>query len=348
MSKLPIIRAAAVQAEPIILNLDATVAKACDLIREAAQSGAKLVVFPKMFIPTFVNGSIWGRGLSMWGSKKARSAFVRLWENSVEIGDASTEKLCQAARENGVTVAMGLNEKVSGGRTLYNTILYIGEDGAILGKHRKLVPTNHERMVHGFGDGSTLKVFETAAGRIGGLICWENWMPLARYALYAQGEQIHVAPTAFDDEMGVVNARNTAFEGGVFVVSVCIVMRKASYPPDFEFDQRTGCRRRVHQRRRKLHHRAGRARARRTAVETGRHSLCRSRPKRDASSRPATRCCRTLLSIRSPWIAFQYKRADASFGRVAAQPIVSACNRYLERRFLPGTLHVLRDGARRL
>ncbi len=136
-----------------------------------------------------------------------------------------------------MTVAMGMNEKISGGRTLYNTILYIGEDGAVLGKHRKLVPTNHERMVHGFGDGSTLKVFETAAGRIGGLICWENWMPLARYALYAQGEQIHVAPTAFDDEMGVVNARNTAFEGGVFVVSVCIVLRKASYPPDFEFDQ---------------------------------------------------------------------------------------------------------------
>ena len=167
MSKLPIIRAAAVQAEPIILDLDATVAKACDLIREAAQNGAKLVVFPETFIPTYVNGSIWGRGLAMWGSQNARSAFLRLWENSVEIGDASTERLCRAAQENSVTVAMGLNEKVSGVRTLYNTILYIGENGAILGKHRKLVPTNHERMVHGFGDGSTLKVFETTAGRIG-------------------------------------------------------------------------------------------------------------------------------------------------------------------------------------
>jgi nitrilase len=237
MAKLQVIRAAAVQAEPIILNLDATVAKACDLIHEAAQNGAKLVVFPEMFIPTYINGSIWGRGLAMWGSQKARNAFSRLWENSVEIGDESTQRLCIAARENGVTVAMGLNEKVSGLRTLYNTILYIGPDGAVLGKHRKLVPTNHERMVHGFGDGSTLKVFETAAGRIGGLICWENWMPLARYALYAQGEQIHVAPTAFDSEMGIVNARNTAFEGGVFVVSVCIVLRKASYPKDFEFDE---------------------------------------------------------------------------------------------------------------
>jgi nitrilase len=237
MAKLPTIRAAAVQAEPIILNLDATVAKACDLIHESAQNGAKLVVFPEMFIPTYINGSIWGRGLAMWGSQKARSAFSRLWENSVEIGDEATQRLCRAARENGVTVAMGLNEKVSGLRTLYNTILYIGPDGSVLGKHRKLVPTNHERMVHGFGDGSTLKVFETAAGRIGGLICWENFMPLARYALYAQGEQIHVAPTAFDSEMGIVNARNTAFEGGVFVVSVCIVLRKASFPPDFEFDE---------------------------------------------------------------------------------------------------------------
>lgn len=237
MSQLPIIKAAAVQAEPIILDRDATVAKACDLIREAARNGAQLVVFPEMFIPTYVNGSIWGRGLALWGSEKAKSAWLRLWENSVEIGDESTERLCRAARDSGVTVAMGLNERCVSIRTLYNTILFIGADGAILGKHRKLVPTNHERMVHGFGDGSTLKVFETAAGKVGGLICWENWMPLARYALYTQGEQIHVAPTAFDDEMGIVNARSAAFEGGVFVVSVCIVLKKASFPADFEFQE---------------------------------------------------------------------------------------------------------------
>jgi nitrilase len=131
VSKPPIIRAAAVQAGPIILDLHATVAKACDLISEAAQNGAKLVVFPEMFIPTYVDGSVWGRGLAMFGSKKATSAFLRLWENSVEIGDASTERLCQAARENGVTIAIGLNEKINRGRTLYNTILYIGENGAI-------------------------------------------------------------------------------------------------------------------------------------------------------------------------------------------------------------------------
>jgi nitrilase len=168
-------------------------------------------------------------GLAKWGSREAKSAWLRLWQNSVEIGDESTTRLCQAAQENCVTVAMGLNERVADTRTLYNTILFIGPDGAILGKHRKLVPTNHERMVHGFGDGSTLKVFDTPAGKIGGLICWENWMPLARYALYSQGEQIHVAPTAFDDEIAVVNARNTAFEGGVFVIpSASSCARQAS------------------------------------------------------------------------------------------------------------------------
>jgi nitrilase len=237
MSKLRTIKAAAVQAEPVVLDREATVSKACQLISEAASNGAQLVVFPELFIPTFVNSSIWGRGLATWGSPKARNAWLRLWQNSVEIGDESTARLCQAAGECGVTLAMGLHERTPGTRTLYNTILFIGADGAILGKHRKLVPTNAERMVHGFGDGSTLKVFDTPVGKVGGLICWENWMPLARYALYAQGEQIHVVPTAFDDEMGIVNARNTAFEGGVFVISVCMILRKSSFPADFEFQE---------------------------------------------------------------------------------------------------------------
>jgi len=129
---------------------------------------------------------------------------------------------------------MGLHERGDGEGTLYNTLLFIGPDGELIGKHRKLMPTNHERMVWGRGDGSTLRVFETPVGRVGGLICWENWMPLARYALYSQGEQIHVAPTADDRELAVVNARNTAAEGGVFVVSVCMILRKSSHPSDFE------------------------------------------------------------------------------------------------------------------
>jgi nitrilase len=99
------------------------------------------------------------------------------------------------------------------------------------------MPTNHERMVHGRGDGSTLRVYDTPVGRVGGLICWENWMPLSRFALYSQGEQIHIAPTADDDERTLINTRNTAIEGGVFVISVCMVLRKESFPKDFEFQQ---------------------------------------------------------------------------------------------------------------
>jgi nitrilase len=237
MSEPRTVKVAAVQAEPAVLDREATVAKACRLIAETASNGAQLAVFPELFIPTYVNGAIWGRGLAPIGSPRARSAWLRLWRNSVEIPDQATDQLCQAAREAGVTVAMGLHEREPGTRTLYNTLLFVGADGAILGKHRKLVPTNHERMVHAPGDGSTLKVFDTPAGKVGGLICWENWMPLARYALYAQGEQIHLAPTAFDEEMAIVNARNTAFEGGVFVVSVCMILRKASFPADFEFQE---------------------------------------------------------------------------------------------------------------
>jgi nitrilase len=234
MSSSQSVRVAAVQAEPVVLDRDATVTKACRLIAEAGKAGARVIVFPETFIPTYVNGRVWGRALATFGTDRARRAFTRLWEQSVEIGSASTERLGRAAREAGAVVVMGLHERVGSSSTLYNTLLFLGPDGNVLGVHRKLMPTNHERMVWGMGDGSTLNVFDTPVGRIGGLICWENWMPLARYALYAQGEQIHVAPTADDGEMAAISARHIAFEGRVYVVSVCMILRRASYPPDFE------------------------------------------------------------------------------------------------------------------
>jgi len=175
--------------------------------------------------------------MARFGATAAKRAWARLWHNSVEIPSPATDALCRAAREVGATEVMGLNERATDSGSLYNTLLFIGPHGGILGKHRKLVPTNHERMIHAPGDGSTLRVFETPAGRIGGLICWENWMPLARYALYARGEQIHVAATADDREIFLVNARNTAVEGGVFVISVCAVMSKKAYPADFELKE---------------------------------------------------------------------------------------------------------------
>lgn len=232
--QLPIVRAAAIQSEPVVLDLSATVEKACDLIREASAGGAGLIVFPEAFITTYVSGAVWGKGLADISSARAKRAWSRLWQNSVDIPGDVTDTLCRAARDADAVVVMGLHERGRNEGTLYNTLLFIGSDGEILGKHRKLMPTNHERMVWGRGDGSTLRVYDTPAGRIGGLICWENWMPLARYALYSQGEQIHVAPTADDRELFVVNARNTAAEGGVFVVSVCQILRKSSHPADFE------------------------------------------------------------------------------------------------------------------
>ena len=232
---LPIIKVAAVQAEPVILDRDKTTAKACALIEEAGANGAKLVVFPELFIPIFTNASVWGRGFARFGSPEAQAAWSRLWRNSVEVPSSTTARLGQAAKAAGATVAIGVNERSTTTRSFFNTILLIGPDGEIIGKHQKLVPTNSERMVHAYGDGSTLKVYETPAGKIGGLVCWENFMPLARFALYSQGEQIHVAATSFDIDMAITNARNTAFEGGVFVISAANVIRKGSYPSDFEF-----------------------------------------------------------------------------------------------------------------
>ena len=231
---LPVIRAAAVQAEPVVLDREATIEKACRLIQEAAGQGARLIVFPETFIPVYPDLVAWGRGLADFDAPRAKQAWARLWRNSVEIPGPAMDVLRQAASRAKAVVVMGVNERTPLNHSLYNTVVLIGPDGEIIGKHRKLVPTNHERMVWAEGDGSTLKVFDTPAGKLGSLICWENWMPLARYALYAQGEQIHLAPTAYDSELALVNARNTAAEGRVFVVSVCALLRKSSYPADFE------------------------------------------------------------------------------------------------------------------
>ncbi len=231
---LPFFRAAAVQAEPVVLDRDATTEKACRLIQKAASNEARLIVFPETFIPIYPDIFAWGRGLANFDTPRAKQAWARLWRNSVEIPGPTTDLLCKVARQAGSLVVIGLNERSAQNNSLYNTLLFIGADGEIIGTHRKLVPTNHERMIWGVGDGSTLKVFDTKVGKLGGLICWENWMPLARYALYAQGEQVHLAPTADDSELALINARNTAAEGRVFVLSVCMVLRKSSYPPDFE------------------------------------------------------------------------------------------------------------------
>lgn len=223
-------KVAAVQAAPVFLDKEATVEKACRLIDEAAYNGAALVVFPETWVPGY---PVWASAVSRWNHAPAKKVYSRLYKNSVDVPGSVTETLGKAARKAGVFLVMGVHERTQSG-TIYNTIIFIGRDGQLLGKHRKLVPTYHERMIWGYGDASTLSVFETDIGYLGGLICWEHWMPLARYALYAKGEQVHAAlwPTA--SETSLLACRNMAFEGKVFVIVSCSYFLKSMLPDDFE------------------------------------------------------------------------------------------------------------------
>ena len=227
-------KVAVVQAAPIVLDREATVSKACELIAEAGRSGARLVVFPEAFIPTYPD---WVWRIPPGQHRVLADMYAELLEQSVEIPGPVTEKLSQAARQAGVYVAMGLNERnaQASNASLYNTLLYIGPEGDLLGKHRKLVPTAPERMVWAQGDGSTLEVYDTPLGKLGGLICWENYMPLARYSLYAWGVQIYLAPTWDNGEPWLSTLRHIAKEGRAYVIGCSIAMRKQDIPDRFEF-----------------------------------------------------------------------------------------------------------------
>ena len=227
---LPRYKVAAIQASPVFLDKEATVEKAWRLTEEAASHGATLVVFPETWVPGFPT---WSNADSRWDYSPAKKVYSRLYKNSVDIPGPVTERLGEVAKKTGVFLVIGVNERIQSG-TLYNTIIFIDKNGQFLGKHRKLVPTYQERMIWAHGDASTLQVFDTEIGRLGGLACWEHWMPLARYALYAQGEQVHASlwPTA--SETFLLACRHMASEGGVFVVVSCSYFTKAMFPPDFE------------------------------------------------------------------------------------------------------------------
>lgn len=228
-----VVRAAVVQAAPVLFDREATVEKACGLIAEAARGGAQLILFPEAFIPAYPRGLTFG---TVVGSRSptGRLAWERYWANAVTIPDPSTEALAAAARQAGAYVAIGVIERdgqFSGG-TLYCTLLYFGPDGQILGKHRKLKPTAAERLIWGEGDGSTLTVLDTALGKIGGLICWENYMPLARMALYAKGVELYLAPTADARDTWQATLRHIACEGRCFVLGCNQYVTKSMYPAD--------------------------------------------------------------------------------------------------------------------
>jgi nitrilase len=191
-------------------------------------------VFPEAFVPGY---PVWVWFIAPGKTHPLRKLYSDLHRSSITIPGPETDRLGEVAKECGITVAIGVNERNSeaSDSTLYNTLLYVGADGGILGKHRKLIPTAGERLVWGQGAEAALEVFDLPFGKLGGLICWENYMPLARYALFAKGEQIHVAPTWDRGEPWISSMRHVAKEGRCFVVGACQAFHKNDIPDSYEF-----------------------------------------------------------------------------------------------------------------
>jgi nitrilase len=225
-------RIAIIQHAPQVLDREATLNQAVGLISEAAANGAQLIVFPEAFVPGY---PAWVWRLRPGGDwDLSGQIHQRLLENAVDLARDGLAKVRAAAAETGVTVVMGLNERdgTVGRTTLYNSAVVIGCEGKILNHHRKLMPTNPERMVWGLGDASGLLAVDTPVGRIGVLLCWENYMPLARFALYAQGIDIHIAPTYDSGEDWIGTMQHIAREGGCWVISAGVALRNRDLPED--------------------------------------------------------------------------------------------------------------------
>lgn len=225
---------AAAQVAPVFLNKKKTIEKACSLIKEAAENGAKLIVFPEAYISGYPDW-VW----TVPNSKAAElnELYNALVKSAVSVPDEATHQLAKTAKKHGIYVVMGMNERntESSNASLFNSLLFIDDKGIILGKHRKLIPTGGERLVWGQGDGSTITSYETGIGKLAGLICWENFMPLARTALYEQGTQVLVAPTWDKSDNWRTSMQHIAKEGGTFVVSVCTAIKVSDIPDQFQF-----------------------------------------------------------------------------------------------------------------
>ena len=229
------IKVASAQLSPIFLNKEKTVEKACNAILEAGENGANLIVFPEAFISGYPD---W-----VWLIPNSKGAdlnelYVKLVKNAVSVPDLSTGKLCQAAKKANINVVIGMHEKnsESSNASLFNSLLFIDDKGNILGKHRKLIPTGGERLIWSrAGDGSTLCSYDTSAGKIAGLICWENFMPLARNAIYELGTQILAAPTWDKSPNWMQTVQHIAREGGLFVISTCMALKMDDIPDEYEF-----------------------------------------------------------------------------------------------------------------
>ena len=230
VTSFPTVRVAAIQATPVILDAEGCVDKAQRLLNEAADRGAELAVLPECFIPLYPSNT-WARGAAGFGGWD--ELWERLWANSVDVPGPLLDRLIEVCRERELFCVIGVNEReAERPGTIYNTIVYLGPSG-VLARHRKLMPTHHERLFHGIGAGDDLSVVSAAGARVGGLICWENRMPMARYRLYREGPQIWVAPTADDSDGWLASMRHIAIESGAFVVSVPQFIPAAAFPKDF-------------------------------------------------------------------------------------------------------------------
>ncbi len=224
-----------VQATPALFDREKSIDIVIDWIDRARQAGCQLVLFPESFIPCYPRGltfdAIIGRR-----TDRGRDQWLDYWANSVEIPSPSVDRLSSAIREAGLFVALGVTEREPIGGTLHCALLYFGPDGTLLGKHRKLKPTGLERYIWGESDGSTLVSYQTDLGRIGGLICWENYMPLARTALYQKGVEIYLAPTADARDAWQATMQHIALEGRCFVLASNQFVRKSDYPARYQPD----------------------------------------------------------------------------------------------------------------
>jgi predicted amidohydrolase len=228
---------AIIQAAPSYLNLQHSIKKASSLVQEAARNGAQVVVFPESWLPGYPAWIDCTRDYALWDHEPVKRVFARLRENSVVVPGSVTEVLASSARDNDVVLNIGIHERVAEGPgrgTLYNTMLTFGPDGSLLNRHRKIMPTYTERLIWGYGDGTSLKAVETRYCRIGGLICWEHWMPLTRQVLHSSGEDVHVAAWPQVKEMNLVASRHYAFEGRCYVLAAGAIMRARDLPAELE------------------------------------------------------------------------------------------------------------------
>ena len=233
-----VVRAAVVQAASVVFDRDRTIEKARGLVADAARGGARLVVLPEAFVPGYPKGLDFGARVGD-RTDAGREDFRRYWESAVEVPSPATAALGRAARDANAHLVVGIVERDGG--TLYCTVVFFAPDGTLLGKHRKLMPTAAERLVWGFGDGSTLPVYDTALGKLGAVICWENYMPMLRMTMYAKDIQLYCAPTADSRDSWIATVRHVALEGRCFVLSCCQYLTRADCPPDYALDIEAPC-----------------------------------------------------------------------------------------------------------